>query len=279
MLRNLRIERMKHWIVTKDHRTEHAKQHEKNDLNTEPWNLNNIKTWNLSGVRGCLASCLPMFVTIFFAISRGEDSSADGASSLRAHGLDRWRTATHSGHGIGHIAGIPRISLIVYNTSEDGRAISNKIYFFEPKSRLCTFHWSILGLCQYCSRARVITLSTRRLQYFFHRSSKVNWHVPPFLTLFDSSARKILFHTMANIQLSNLLVLVGFDHPCDRSLIWWFSPHDQIQAFTIEMRIGASTPQESGISALFLGLTPTLAGLEKEKSSTVDNGKATHPQK
>lgn len=40
----------------------------------------------------------------FFAISQGEDSSADGASSLWAHGLARWRAATHSGHGIGHIA-------------------------------------------------------------------------------------------------------------------------------------------------------------------------------
>ena len=73
------------------------------------------------------------FCDDFFAISQGEDSSADGASSLWAHGLARWRAATHSGHGIGHIAWdftrFNSLFIFVYTASEDGRAISNKIVF------------------------------------------------------------------------------------------------------------------------------------------------------
>ncbi len=266
MLRNLRIERMKHWIVTKDHRTEHAKQHEKNDLNTEPWNLNNIKTWNLSGVRGCLASCLRMFVIIFSAISRGEDSSADGASSLWAHRLARWRTATHSGDGIGHIAGIPRdfTHCLQYKRR------------FQGHFKQDTFFWTEITIMYF---SLIYTRSNTAPEHgslhcqledyniFFHRSSKVNWHVPPFLTLFDSSARKILFHTINDgkhptFELASASGIWPSLWPIPNLMVQSTWPNSSIYHWDAHRRIDAS-----GVWHLctFLGPYPYLGRLGKGK--------------
>lgn len=179
----------------------------------------------------------------FFAISQGEDSSADGASSLWAHGPARWCAATHSGHGIGHIAwDFTRFhSLFIIQVKMAG-PFQIRLFFW---TEIATMYFSLIytqTLVLLLQSTGHYIVNSKTTVFFPTNQAKLIgifhlfWHC---LT----TARKIFFHT---INEGKHPTLVGF------SPSLWPIPC-------------ASTPQESGVSALFLGLTPTLAGEKDDK--------------
>ena len=132
----------------------------------------------------------------FFAISQGEDSSADGASSLWAHGLARWRAATHSGHGIGHIAwDFTRFhSLFILQVKMAGPFQIRLFVWTEIAIMYFSLIYTQTLVILLQSTGHYIHSQLEDYSIFSHESSEVNWHFPPFLTLFDNSAKNILSH-------------------------------------------------------------------------------------
>lgn len=218
MLRNSRLERMEHWIVTQDHRPEHVKQHEKNDLNTEPWKLNNIKTWNLCGVRGCFANFLRMFVMIFSRFPKVKT-----LQQTEPH---------HYGH-MGLLAGAQRLTQDMGSGTSLGisRDLTHCLYLFILQVKMAgpfqirLFFWAEIAI-MYFSLIYTQTLVTTAPEHgslhcqledysiFSHESSEVNWHFPPFFDEKYSFTQSM----MANTQLPNLLLLVGFSPSAPRHL-------------------------------------------------------------